>query len=110
MKYAVVLAGLCLLAGSVCRADFEPPVPIRTVSPTFPPEMRREHVDGLVMVKCVIDADGKVENATVLRATNTAFAAPALDAIEKWRFKPAKRDGKNVPVPVAIPIKFTNED
>ena len=110
MKYAVVLASLCLITTSVARAEFEPPVPVRTVAPVFPTEMRRAHMGGLVFVSCEIDVHGDVQNPKIMKCSNDAFAQPALDALRKWKFKPAQRDGANVPIKVTIPVKFTIDD
>lgn len=111
MKYAVVVFSLALLALVPCaHADFEAPVPVRTVTPQFPPDMRRQHINGLVLVSCQIDVQGNVEDPKVEKSTNDAFTQPAVDALKKWKFKPAHRDGSIVAVRVSIPLKFTIED
>ncbi|MGH7997049.1 MAG: energy transducer TonB [Opitutaceae bacterium] len=111
MKYAVVFACLGLVAAiPSARAEFDPPVPVRTVAPVFPTEMRREGIDGIVLVDCVIDAHGNVQNPTVKKASNDAFSEPALEALKQWKFKPAEKDGTKVPVRVAIPVRFTLDD
>ncbi|MEO7346669.1 MAG: energy transducer TonB [Opitutaceae bacterium] len=87
----------------------EPPVPVRTVAPEYPPELRREGVSGLVMVKCTIDESGNVVDPQVEKSSNMAFEKPAVDALKKWKFKPAKQDGTPVAIKVSIPIKFVTE-
>jgi protein TonB len=111
MKFAVFPLGILLL-GSVpaVRADFEPPVPVRTVAPEFPSEMRRQHMNGLVLVDCEIDSHGDVQDPKVAKTSNDAFTQPALDALKRWKFKPAQRDGNNVAVRVKIPLRFTVDD
>lgn len=88
----------------------EPPVPVRTVAPQFPPEMRRDGVSGLVTVSILIDEKGDVQEPKVEKASNEAFIAPALDALKKWKFKPAKKAGAIVALRVSIPIKFNVND
>jgi periplasmic protein TonB len=91
------------------QSKMEPPVPVRTVAPDYPDELRREGVSGLVMVKCEIDAQGNVTGAEVEKSSNPAFEKPALAAVKKWKFKPAKQDGTAVAIKVSIPIKFVFE-
>eukprot|EP01035_Chromulina_nebulosa_P057390 gene57390-biopygen41100 len=61
-KTLTTLSLVCLL--SAAPAAFaqtkEAPVPVRTVAPEYPDELRRDGVSGLVMVKCTIDVQGNV--------------------------------------------------
>ena len=101
---------LALLAGSAyAQSKTEPPVPVRTVAPDYPDELKREGVSGLVMVKCAIDEQGNVTETTVEKSSNAAFEKPACAAVKKWKFKPAKQDGNPVAIKVSIPIKFVFE-
>jgi protein TonB len=101
----------CLLAaGPAALAQTkEPPVPVRTVAPDYPEELRREGISGLVTVKCTIDEQGNVVDPTVMKSSNPAFEKPALAALLKWKFKPAKQDGTPVATKISIPIKFVFE-
>jgi protein TonB len=85
----------------------EPPVPVRTVAPRFPEEMRRSGSSGLVTVSCLIDEKGNVTEPKIVKASNDAFSQPALEALKKWKFKPAKIDGAAVSIRVNIPVQFT---
>jgi periplasmic protein TonB len=85
------------------------PVPVRTPPPVYPPELRREDLNGLVAVVVVIDEQGNVIASEVSRASHDGFKQPALDAVKNWKFKPAKAGGKNVKVRVTIPIRFEKE-
>ena len=84
----------------------EPPVPVRTIAPRFPDEMRRNGSSGLVTVSCLIDEKGNVTESKVVKASNDAFAEPAMEAVKKWKFKPAKKDGEAVAIRVNIPVQF----
>lgn len=100
----------CAAAVSVlAQSKPEPPVPVRTVAPEYPSELRREGVSGLVMVKCSIDEQGNVAATEVEKSSNPAFEKPALDAVKRWKFKPAKQDGTPIAIKVSIPIKFVFE-
>ena len=101
---------LCALVVPVfAQSKTEAPVPVRTVAPDYPDELRREGISGLVMVKCQIDEQGNVAGAEVEKSSNAAFEKPAMEAVKKWKFKPAKQDGAPVAIKVSIPIKFVFE-
>lgn len=87
----------------------EPPVPVRTVPPVYPDDLRRDGVSGVVTVSILIDEKGNVTEPKVIKTTHEAFSQPALDALAKWKFKPAKQAGEAVAMRVNIPIQFTNK-
>lgn len=111
MKRIITLSFLvcALTTGAVAQTKTEPPVPVRTTAPEYPSELRRDGVSGLVMVKCSIDVQGNVTEAEVEKSSNPAFEQPAVNAVKKWKFKPAKQDGAPVAIKVSIPIKFVFE-
>lgn len=85
------------------------PVPVRTVAPEYPSELRREGIAGIVMVKCTVDEQGNVVSTEVVKSSHQAFEKPAIDALLKWKFKPARQDGAAIAMKVSIPIKFVLE-
>lgn len=88
----------------------ENPSPTKTVKPAYPSELRRDGVEGLVAVSIVISETGDVVSSKVVKSSNKAFEQSALEAVDKWKFKPAKKDGKNVKVKVTIPFRFNIEE
>lgn len=107
---ATLLVALSLGILSVWAGDgIEPPVPVRTVAPVYPDEMRRLGTSGVVTVSILIDEKGNVNDPQVVKASNEAFSQPALDALVRWKFKPAKQAGEAVAMRVSIPIQFTNK-
>ena len=81
-------------------------MPVRTVAPEYPTQLKRDGVSGVVMVKCTIDVKGNVTETEVVKSSDAAFDEPAVAALKKWRFKPAQQDGAPVAIKVTIPIKF----
>jgi len=62
--------------------------------PTYPPDQIREGNAGRVMVKVLIGTDGRVKDIEKLSAPSDSFwEATRRQALSKWRFKPATRDG-----------------
>lgn len=87
----------------------EAPAPLRTFAPDYPSALRAAKVNGVVSVVVVVDESGEVLASEVSKSTHEEFKEPALDAIRRWKFKPAKLDGKNVKVRVTIPMRFSVE-
>ena len=87
----------------------EPPVPVRTVPPDVPTSFIRGGVAGLVTMNFLVDDKGNVQEPTVVKSTHHELEEPALKAIRKWRFKPARKDGNPVAVRVTIPMRFDVE-
>ena len=104
----VVCAVWCPLTQAA--AGRENPVPVRTVAPEYPRTLKEQNVSGLVMVKCTIDEQGNVSEASVAKSSNEQFDRFAMDAVKKWKFKPAKQDGAAISVQVTIPIKFVVDE
>lgn len=110
LSLIVLISALGTLPVSLRAADgMEPPVPVRTIAPKFPDEMRRAGNSGLVTVSCLIDEKGNVTDPKIVKASNDAFSEPALEALKKWKFKPAKKDGEPVAIRVNIPVQFNVE-
>jgi len=85
----------------------EVPSPVRTFVPEYPDSLRNAKVAGLVTVMIVIDESGDVIAAEVVKTSHDDFSEPAVAAVRRWKFKPAKLDGKSVKVKVTIPVRFT---
>lgn len=80
------------------------PVPTRTPPPKYPNSL--DGVNGIVAVLVVIDESGAVTQAVVTKSSDPAFEQPSLDAIMKWKFKPAEVGGQTVKAKVTIPLHF----
>jgi TonB family protein len=75
-------------------------------APVYPASMRGSKAEGVVSVRFVVDATGKVVNPRVDKSTNPAFEKPALDAVKQWKFEPAVRAGQRVSCKMRVPIRF----
>jgi protein TonB len=91
-------------------ARLTPPTPIRTVEPFYPIDMRRAGITGMVKVTCLVSATGQVQDPTAEYASHDAFIPPAIEAVQRWTFKPGERDGVPVAVRVSLPVNFTLVD
>ncbi len=67
----------------------------RKVNPNYPPMARSARVGGVVKVEVVIDEQGEVAEVKTTEGPELLRRA-AADAIRRWKFKPAVRDGQPV--------------
>ena len=73
----------------------------------YPEEAKEKNIQGTVLVSFVIEKNGKITDAKVVRGIGGGCDEEALrvvNAMPKW--KPGKQNGKNVRVQFALPIKF----
>ena len=75
--------------------------------PQYPYEMRRQKIGGEAVVDFIIDTNGEVVNAYAIRSSRVEFEAAAVQAVSKWRFKPGRKGGRDVPTHMQVPIVFT---
>lgn len=65
-----------------------------SLQPIYPQAMRRAGIEGRVTVRVQIGTDGRVLAIERVEATNDAFfEATRRQALARWRFRPATRDG-----------------
>ncbi len=86
--------------------DLSSPVAMRKVDPAYPLELMRHHVGGTVILYAVIHADGTVGNVRVLRSVDERLDQFASEAIAKWQFQPATKNGAPVDVEATFWIPF----
>jgi TonB family protein len=73
------------------------PVAIREQLPDWiPPDAAARRSEYTGVVRIVIDAEGKVTSATVVKPSHPAFDAVVVAAAAKWRYKPATRGNQPV--------------
>jgi TonB family protein len=82
------------------------PIPIFTPEAEFSDEARRQKYQGVCMISVIIDAQGNPQNPRVVRALGMGLDEKALEAVLKYRFKPAKKDGKPVAVRISVMVNF----
>jgi periplasmic protein TonB len=80
----------------------------RVLSRRYPNALREAGVEGRVVVQFVVDTNGRVEPGTikVISASNQEFSEPSRAAITEFRFRPAKRQGRNVRQIVQLPVSW----
>lgn len=83
------------------------PVPISRPPPAYPREALRRGAGGTVRVQATIAINGSVERMEVAESSGNRYLdRAAMDAVRRWRFRPAIRNGQPVPATVVIPVDF----
>lgn len=82
---------------------------VKQVPPEYPKVARKAGIQGTVIIKVLIDKDGSVAQATVVKGKDI-LQKPALDAIYQYRFSPALQNDKPVKVWLVMPIRFQLTD
>lgn len=73
----------------------------------YPASARRMNTEGTVFVGFVIDADGKVSEAAIIKGISADCDKEALRVIQMMpRWRPGKQSGRPVRVKFVYPIKF----
>lgn len=80
------------------------PVAIFTPEAEFSDEARRAKYQGVCLISLIVDAQGNPQNPRIIRALGMGLDEKALEAVRKYKFKPAMKDGRT-PVPVMITIE-----
>ena len=86
--------------------DMKPPKATHAPDPDYPEIPADAEPKGVVVMLVGINTKGRVELVHVLRASNDAFQNSAVSTVKTWKFSPAKKDGKAVPVKVSVEMHF----
>lgn len=82
------------------------PVVTTRVEPAYPEIYRRGRISGIVILELAISETGTIENLAVIKSLGPAIDVAAADAVRKWKFAPAMRDGKPIAVLFNLTINF----
>ncbi len=77
----------------------------RSVQPKFPAEARSGAAQGTLVLKEVVDENGKVEGVRLVEG-DAALATAAIEAVKQWRYRPYVRNGKAQPFQTVVIIDF----
>ena len=82
------------------------PIAVYEKAPVYPDSALRSGMEGDVFVKALIDEYGAVVSVSFLKSTEKIFEAPALNAVEQWKFSPFKKKGIRTKMEITVPLKF----
>jgi protein TonB len=76
-----------------------------SVPPKYPVETRSGTGQGTVVLKAVVDENGKVEGVRLVEG-NASLATAAIQAVKQWRYRPYVRDGKAQAFQTVVIVDF----
>lgn len=96
------------VGGGVYRigGGVSPPQLLFKVEPEYSEEARKAKFQGTVVLYVEVDEHGNPRNLKVIRPLGLGLDQKAIEAVEKWRFKPGLKDGKPVAVAATIEVNF----
>ena len=108
LSVALLVFGAAAGAQQTSGPSTTMPKIIKEVKPVYTAEGRAAKIQGTVLVSAVVTTEGGVSNVTVIRSLDKKYGldTQAVNAASQWKFSPATRDGKPVPVTVTIELSF----
>ena len=86
--------------------DAGSPAFIHQEIPVYPLLARRLGKEGKVMLKLLIDANGKLHNIEVVEPAGFGFTEAAIEAVKKSTYAPGYRNGEKVSTRALLPVRF----
>jgi TonB family protein len=82
------------------------PQVIYNPEPSFSDEARKAKMQGIVMLFVVVGKDGRTYNIRVGQSLGMGLDEKAIEAVSRWRFKPATLNGQPVATQIAVEVDF----
>ena len=82
------------------------PVPIYKVEPQYTKIAKDAKVQGTVVLNIVVDAQGNVSEAKVIKSLDKGLDESAVNTVKTWKFKSATKNGKPVACKVMVEVTF----
>src|ERR1039458_7760393 len=78
---------------------------VHKVEPTYPPEARKENLQGIIALDIVVGRDGSVVSMHALNGPEV-LARAAMDALRWWKFEPYRVNGEPAVVETTVAVEF----
>ena len=78
---------------------------IRHVDPVYPAEARKKHISGDVLLKILINKEGRVADAVIVKG-DPMLADAAVAAVKQWLFQHYLLDGEPIEVETTEVVSF----
>ncbi len=82
------------------------PTVISRAEPEYPEEALRAKLAGKVRLAIVVNKEGLPQDIRVVRGLGLGLDEAAVEAVGKWRFNPATRDGEPIAVRATVLVMF----
>ncbi len=88
------------------KASIVPGKILTRIKPDYPAIAKAGHIAGVVILHAVISKEGPTKDIFVLGCQSPALTQAAVDAVQRWTYKPFTRDGRPVDVDTIISVNF----
>lgn len=88
------------------RGGVTVPEVIYNPEPSFSEEARKSKTQGIVLLAIVVGKDGKPYDIHVRQSLGMGLDEKAIEAVSRWRFRPAMLNGQPVPTQIAVEVNF----
>ncbi|HKN16173.1 MAG TPA: TonB family protein [Candidatus Sulfotelmatobacter sp.] len=82
------------------------PRAIYSPEPEFSEHARKAKIQGTVVLKVVVDANGDVADVHVVHSVEDSLDQKAIEAVRTWKFKPGTEDGTPVKSEISVEVDF----
>ena len=82
------------------------PVVLYKVDPEYSEEARKAKYSGTVVLQLVVDPTGRAREIHVVRSLGLGLDEKAIEAVNKWKFRPGYKGGQAVAVQATIEVNF----
>jgi TonB family protein len=103
---AASLADANLGEAAGAGAGVRPPEIVENSEPEYTEEARIARHEGTVLLQADVSATGEVKNVTLLRSLGLGLDERAVEAVKRWRFKPARRGRQEVAFRATFEVNF----
>lgn len=86
--------------------DVKAPVAITRIEPQYTELARKARIEGIVIIEAIIDRNGNVTDARILKPLPLGLDQSALEAVKRWKFSPGTLNGQAVPVIYNLTVNF----
>jgi TonB family protein len=76
------------------------------VAPEYPADAKEARIQGVVVLKVIIDKEGNVENIQLISG-HPMLAPAAIEAVKQWKYKPYLLNGAPLEVDTQVQVNFT---
>jgi TonB family protein len=100
-------AGVFRLASVGSKAgDITAPKATSRTDPEYSEIARQLKLTGTAILSLVVDVSGSVRDIQVVQPLGAGLDEKAIAAVSQWKFDPATKDGKPVPVAISVEVDF----
>jgi periplasmic protein TonB len=100
-------AGTTSAKGTASTDDRSPAAYMNNPAPGYPDAARRQRQEGTVYLRVLVSASGRPNQVLVAGSSGvSSLDEAALRAVRRWRFKPARQNGRPISAWVRVPVRF----